>query len=273
MRGSVYKRCSCPVQRNAKGERLACKKDHGSWYYVADVPSGTGQRRQLTKGGFSTRSMAQEALNELLEEVRKGQVVHDDRQLLGDYLRTWLQDKVSDGLRPNTVVGYQRHLDRYLVPHLGHKRVRDIRPTHVEAMLRQLSAPPPRGEGLGATTVRRVHATLSSALGAAVRKRLITYNAAAHVDLPKARRTKVRPWEPGELGAFLDGLAGHPFAAVYELSAASGLRRGEALGLRWEDVSLPRHVLVVRRQLLQPTHDRAAGVPLLRRGAPGRHLR
>lgn len=117
---------------------------------------------------------------------------------------------MSDGLRPNTVVGYQRHLDRYLVPHLGQERLRDLRPTHVEAMVRQVTAAPPRGEGLGATTVRRVHATLSSALGAAVRKRRISYNAAAHVDLPRLQRNRVRRGSRASSAPFWTGWPATP---------------------------------------------------------------
>jgi hypothetical protein len=57
MKGSVYKRCQCPVQRNARGDRLACKKDHGSWFYVADAGRDqvTGKRRQVKLGGFEPR--------------------------------------------------------------------------------------------------------------------------------------------------------------------------------------------------------------------------
>jgi integrase len=77
-----------------------------------------------------------------------------------------------------------------------------------------------------------------------------------------AARPKVKPWQPEELGRFLDSLGGHRLAALYELIAATGLRRGEACGLRWSDVDLERGVLVVRQQLVQvdtPTPCSACG--------------
>lgn len=56
MRGSTFKRCPCPVRRDDRGRRLSCGKSHGSWSYVVDVPATAGEkRRQVMKGGFSTR--------------------------------------------------------------------------------------------------------------------------------------------------------------------------------------------------------------------------
>ncbi len=86
---------------------------------------------------------------------------------------------------------------------------------------------------------------------------------------PKARRPKVRPWEADELGVFLDSLGGHRLAPVFEVIAATGLRRGEALGLRWDDVDLERGVIVVRQQLLQVASEHARSpCPLLLRNPP-----
>jgi hypothetical protein len=67
MKGSVYKRCRCPVVRNSKGQRLACKKDHGSWYYEIDRGPGVqGRRAKDKRGGYRTRGEAQAA------SVRRG---------------------------------------------------------------------------------------------------------------------------------------------------------------------------------------------------------
>ncbi len=251
MKGSVYKRCTCEVKRNAKGDRLACKKDHGSWYYVADVPGVGGKRRQVKKGGYATKAGAEQALAAVVDEANRGQAAHDDGQKLGDYLEGWLAAKAATGLRPNTVASYRQHIKSYLRPHLGHLRLRDLKPTHIEHALRAISEPATGRRSPGPATVRRVHATLRSALASAKRTRLINYNPAVDLDLPRASRPKVRPWEPAELGAFLDSLGGHRLAPVFETIAATGLRRGEALGLRWDDVDLEVGVLVVRQQLLQ----------------------
>ncbi len=74
MRGSIYKRCPCPVARNARGDRIACKKDHGSWTYVADLGHGPdGRRKQERRGGFSTKDDAEKELRRALARVEAGQ--------------------------------------------------------------------------------------------------------------------------------------------------------------------------------------------------------
>jgi hypothetical protein len=252
MRGSVYKRCTCPAAVDSKGRRKACKLSHGSWYYVADLPPAPdGLRRQDKRGGFATKAAAEQALAAVLDEASRGLAAHDGGHHLGDYLDGWLETKERAGLRGNTLVVYRHHVEHFLKPHLGALRLRDLRPTHVEQLLRVIAEPRPGHRQLGPATVRRVHATLRSALSSATRRRLITHNPAKDIELPKARRPRVRPWEAAELGAFLDHLGADPLAPVFETIAATGLRRGEALGLRWDDVDLERRVLVVRQQLLQ----------------------
>lgn len=152
---------------------------------------GDGKRRQQRRAGFPTRKAAQEALTELLDDLRTGEYAHDERQTVGEFLASCIDGKVANGLRPTTERSYRQHIRDHLVPHLGRLRLRDLRAGHVEAMLRTVEA--------GPSTVRRVHATLRSALSDAKRRRLVSYNAAVDVALPKASRPKVQPWEPGEL--------------------------------------------------------------------------
>jgi len=253
MKGSVFKRCPCGITGGGGKRPPACKKDHGTWYYVADIePGPDGKRRQEKRGGFRDRDEAEQALAALLKGLADGTYAHDERKTVGAWLDEWLAAKVEAGLRPTTARSYRQHITDYLTPHLGKLRLRDLRPGHVSAMLRKVAA-----AGPGPATVRRIHATLRSALSSAVRQQLIAYNVAANVELPAAPRPKVRPWEPAELGAFLDhATTDERLGAFFELVAATGLRRGEAAGLRWEDVDLAAGVLVVRQQLVQVAGER-----------------
>jgi integrase len=256
MRGSVSKRCPCPVTYSATGRRRACKKDHGSWYYVVDLGRGSdGKRRQERRGGYHTRDEAEEAMAAVIKTIGEGTHAHDGRLTVGEFLDHWLTDKVAAGLRPTTERSYRQHIRDHLTPQLGNLRLRDLRPNHVAALLRTVAQGQPGKPAPGPASVRRVHATLRSALTSAHRQQLVAFNAAANLDLPTAARPKVRPWEPAELGRFLDSIGGNRLAPLFELIAATGLRRGEACGLRWSDVDLGRGVVVVRQQLVQVTVD------------------
>ncbi len=107
-----------------------------------------------------------------------------------------------------------------------------------------------RARPIGPTSQRRIVATLSSALASAKRSRLVSRNCAQDIELPRSTTSRVRPWQPAELGRFLDHASTDRLGPVFELLAATGMRRGEVLGVRWEDVDLDRQRIVVRQQLV-----------------------
>ena len=162
-----------------------------------------------------------------------GEHRHDGRITVAALWKQWLADRITDGLRASTAAVYRLYITRDIVPAIGAVRLGDLRPGHVERLLRDL-----RGADRGATTVRRVHATLRSALTSARKARLVAYNAATDVELPTVRPAKVRPWEADELATFPDHSAGHRLGAPFEVMTFAGLRRGEACALRWADVDL-----------------------------------
>jgi integrase len=268
VRGSVSKRCGCPARYSASGERLACKIRHGSWSYVADAgrDAKTGKRRQVRGSGFETKKAAEDALAERVDQTAKGMTTNDGQQKVTTFLEEWLVKKVTNGLRPTTEAAYRQHIRQFIVPVIGQLRLRDVAPSHVEEVLRFVGTA--GGRARGPASVRRIHATLRSALGTAKRRRLIPFNPAAEIDLPPVQRPKVRPWEPAELGTFLDSIQCDPWAALFETIAATGLRRGEACGLRWSDVDLTRGDLVVRQQLVALPGEQAAPCPY----CGGQHL-
>jgi integrase len=171
----------------------------------------------------------------VVDSVATGEHRHDDRQTVGAYLAEWIDAKEANGLRPATVAVYRVDVERDIVPALGTVRLGELRPGHVLRLLRDL-----REAGRGPTTIRRVHAPLRSALSSARRARLVPYNAAIDVDLPPLSPAEVQPWTKDELADFLDHAAGHRLGALFELLAFTGMRCGEACGLRWSDIELAR---------------------------------
>jgi integrase len=266
VKGSTFKRCTCPpkyatVTDDATGKttrkRLNCPKKHGSWSYVLDigVDEATGKRKQMMRGGFTTQTAAQHELNELIAKLNAGTFVPDAGITVGQWLQQWLAELPILGgargkpVKASTITGYADHVRLYLEPMLGRIRLRDLRPAHVQRMVTELTA----GER-SATTVVRVHAALSSALARALKRGLIAYNPAARagIDLPAARKPKVNPWTGAELGVFLDSVGGHRMGALFEVMAYTGMRRGEAMGLRWSDVDFAKRELTVRQQIKEP---------------------
>lgn len=176
------------------------------------------------------------------------------------YLEQWLLTKRK--IRPTTVRGYESHVRLYLQPHLGRVLLAELRPHHLDAMYFDLLS----SEQRGSATVQRIHATLRSALNSAVKRRLLPWNPALHVELPTADKPGAAVWTGEQLGEFLDAVRDHRTYAFFHLIGLAGLRRGEALGLRWEDVDLDRDRVRIVQQLVDTGRGLAFGPPTTRSG-------
>ena len=130
----------------------------------------------------------------------------------------------------------------YVLPHLGTTQSRRLRPEHVPTLYRRLAITGSRTGGpLAAKTILNLHQPLRAAFGDATAHGLIAFNPIDGVRPPDPRtrpsgRRRARSWTAAELGTFLDATAAGRHATLFRLAAATGMRRGEVLGLRWDDI-------------------------------------
>ena len=238
----VYKRCGC---RDAHGRLLkSCPRlrraDHGTWSFRIRLADGRRHRRS----GFATRQAAEQARRELLERLEVGGTVAPT-ETTEAYLRAWMSAK-ERRLRPTTVLGYKNALERHVLPALGHHTLERLRFEHVQQFVDDMEE-----RGSTPQTVSKTLAVLRSALNDAVRQRRLTHNPAQYARSARPRRKPVQPWEPDELGTFLDHAAHDRLGPLFEVIAMTGLRRGEACGLRWCDFDPERSRLTVTQQLTE----------------------
>jgi integrase len=252
--------------------RLAAERGHGSWYLRLELGTGTdGRRRRVRRGGFPTRKAALEALTRLRGPSGSPLTV-------AEWLRRWLSDHSA---APSTVAGYADHVRRYLDPLLGHLLLTELSIAHVEEMFAVITREHQQaGRRLSAATLARIRATIRAALNVALRQGLIEDNPASLVALPPTRRPRAVVWTPARMqhwrktgerpavavwtsaqtAEFLDAIRSHRLYAAFHLIALRGLRRGEAVGLRWCDTDLDEGTAVICRQL-QPRDGRLTVCP------------
>jgi integrase len=139
---------------------------------------------------------------------------------------------------------YRQHVKLYLAPLLGHHRLSKLAPQHVRAFLKRKLE-----DGLSPRTVQLSLVILRRSLGQAVKDGLTGRNVAKLVDGPRVRHFEGQTLSPEDARALLDAAKGERFEALYTAALAVGLRMGEALGLRWQDVNLDRRSLTVNRIL------------------------
>lgn len=159
----------------------------------------------------------------------------------------WLP-AIAPTVRPSTRVSYEGHVTLHIVPALGHIRLDRLRPHDLNRLYAERAA-----AGLSPATIRRIHATLHRALRDAVRWGDATENPAAGGDPPRTTPGHdLATWAPAEVAAFLEAVEGDELEALWVVLVMTGMRRGEALGLKWHDVDLGRSLpfraaLTIRR--------------------------
>ena len=251
--------------------RDGIEKRGGTWTYVVRVRDPqTGHMKDAWVGGFATEHEAKVARNAARTAADQGTAVAATRITVREYLEEWLEASAAR-VRPTTLVSYTLHVRRYIVPAIGAGRLQQLTPAMIDkmnaALLKSGRMPrrklaegekPPPPQGLSPATVRRCGATLHKALRDAVRKKLIPYNPADAVDLPRVKAggdapEDLRVWTRLQLDRYLAHIAGERLYPMWRLAAWTGMRRGEIAGLTWGDVDTDTGTLTVRRARVNVT--------------------
>ncbi len=168
---------------------------------------------------------------------------------LGDWLATWLAAKRPD-LRPQTWRQYEGHARVWLVPVLGDVRLDELRREHWDRLVSAMTHARGHGRGraraLSRTTVRHVSLTLRTALRDAVRRGVLAADPLAMVRAPRRAETQIVILTREEAARLVDAAVDEPFGAADVVAVTVGLREGELLGLRWDDIDRGRRRLRVR---------------------------
>lgn len=214
----------------------------------------TGKRVQVKKSQFKSEKKAEQYLRRQLVQVEDGVHVKPTRTTYGDYLReTWLPhlDGLVKGgnMRPATASQYSTLARCHVIPHLGGTRLDALDAPQLNALYAKLlvSGRTDGKGGLSRTTVHAVHVTISRSLKDATKWGKLVRNAATNADPPQPDNAERAIWTDEQLQTFLDGTRTDRLGALWHLLATTGVRRGEAAGLLWEDVHFDREEINVRR--------------------------
>ena len=220
----------------------------GRWYIVVDVGlSPNGTRRQAFRRGFVTKAEAQRVLDELRGAARKGTFVAPTRQTLENYLNEDWLPAVRGQLAQSTWESYRRNIGNHVVPNMGRVRLQALDGAmlnrfygHLLDNGRLLGR---QSSGLKPRTVRYIHTILHAALDDAVRWRQLPLNPADNANPPAASHAKspeMRVWTGAQARRFLILTEGDRHHWPWLFLATTGRRRGEVLGLRWDDVDVDK---------------------------------
>lgn len=221
------------------------RKRGSTWSFTVDIGKDpkTGKRKQKTVSGFRTKKEAEAACAELIAQIESGEYKNESRIPLEQFILEFMEGE-RHRIRESTWNFQMFLVQKHIIPSLGKIKLDKLSPHHIHRFYLEKAQ-----EGLSGSYIRAMYSVLSKTLGAAERWGLIKKNAASLVAPPKTSERKMNVWTVDEVQQFLKASKNRKFYIAYVLAVYTGMRRGEILGLKWEDLDLDQGIIHVQRTL------------------------
>jgi len=192
----------------------------------------SGKRQQISKTA-SGKGRAEKLRTQILSELDKGIFAKPSKLTVGTYLEQWLKGHVASTVAPSTFESYAYIVKKYLLPARGSLKLCNLNPQHLQRFYADKLQ-----QGLSPRSVQLMHITLHKALKNAMKTNLISRNPIDLVDPPKVERHEMKTMTEEDISIFLDKARKGDYYALFYIYLFTGIRRSEALALRWSDVDL-----------------------------------
>ena len=246
------------AKKRANGEGSIRKRKDGRWEgrYTAGYDAKTGKR--ITKNVLGkTQAEVREKLKKALEECQGLDVSRTEEYTVAAWLRTWYELYAKPNVRTVTANRYELIIERYTIPRIGTIKLKKLTTRHLQKLYKELledgriHVGKGEAKGLSTTTVRSVHLMLHAALERAVKERLIPRNPTEDCIAPKPRKIEMQILPSEDMHAYLEAAKARDLLPMFYLELVSGLRKGELVALRWDDVDIQNRTISVSKQYVR----------------------
>lgn len=248
------------AKRRANGEGNIRKRADGRWEgrYTAGRDPVTG--KQIFKNVLAkTQAECKEKLKAAIEKIQGIDVVKSEQYTVGQWLDVWFENYAKIKVRPSSHQTYKGYIENHIKPNIGKIKLNKLSTLELQKLYKKLLTDgrvdrvesKSKPKGLSAKTVRNIHQVISSALDMARAQKLISSNPALDCALPRVEQREMKTLTAQQLGAFFDEAKASGVYEMYYLELATGLRRGEILGLKWQDIDFENGIVTVRRQVMR----------------------
>lgn len=215
----------------------------------------TGKRSRPTVYGKTPKETRDKmkAMERDIENVIKQR--REGKITLGQWLDEWFAkyQNIGDNLKAKSAERQEMTIKLHIKPHIGDNILKKLEPEDIQNLYAKLALNgKKKGGGLSAQSIRHVHNTLSKALTKAVELKKIKENPVKLSEPPtlKSRKVNVNAMTEAHVRTFLHAATGHRLYAAFMTGFMTGLRRGELMALKWEDVDLDKQTAIIKRSLV-----------------------
>jgi integrase len=215
------------------------RKSDNKWVGSITLENG---KRKVFYG--KTQKEVQDKVNNALYEQQRGTLLITSQQTVEHFLTDWLENTHKRRIRPRTYERYQEAIKLHIIPALGRYQLQKLTPQQVQAFYAKEEK-----NGLAPATIIYYHSVLHNALDMAVKWGFINRNVCDVVSPPRKKRFEIQSLTTEQVQKLLSVLRGHKWEALFTMAIVTGLRRGEILALKWQDINFESCTLQVRRIL------------------------
>lgn len=207
-----------------------------------------------------SKKVVQDWLLEQRNQIQQGIVVNDTNETVREYLTRFLEEVVAHTVKPSTYTSYSFWITSHIIPSIGRIKLKNLQPHHLQKLYSTKLE-----EGLSKRSVQYIHAIIRRALNEAVKQGFIVRNPTNAVTAPKPQRKNFTTLTVEQVRKLLREVEGHRFYPIYVIAVMMGLRKGEILGLRWQDVNFDNNTISIENIVYEIKGNLYQGVPKTKR--------
>ncbi|MFS0592533.1 site-specific integrase [Cytobacillus horneckiae] len=227
------------------------RKRGTKWSYTVDIGKDpkTGKRRQRSKSGYKTKKEAQAALAELVNNVEKGNVVEASSRYFNEFTIEYMDKTYKNRVKASTYDRTMSLLNTHILPWFENIQLKDINPFMVHEFYDE------KIKEYTPSYVQRMHEIMRRILYKAFEWELILKDVASRLEPPKKEKTVLDVWSVQNVNDYLKFTKHSRYHPIFYLAAHTGMRKGEILGLSWEDVDFESRKLKINKTLYKITGE------------------
>ncbi|WP_432664201.1 tyrosine-type recombinase/integrase [Wukongibacter baidiensis] len=221
-----------------------------------------GKRKYKWFSSFKRKKDAEKELTKIVAQYNNDGYIGLENITLKEYMENWQKNYVEENLKPKTIASHKVCINRIIVQ-LGQVKLQKLQPIHIQNLYTYLlkEGRQDGNGGLSAKSVIQTHRVLRKALHQAVKLQLLNRNPADYVDPPRAKKYDAQVLNEKEIQEYIEAYKDTDIYIPFLLGITLGLRRGEALGLRWCDIDFKSKTITIRQTLLYVDRNNIFSTP------------